>query len=143
MSWVKQYKLLAVEAIQYQGLLCNFLPNLWHALYWSYNVAANHPFQLNILDDVSCLASWPWVSFFILKLNKTLKACFNISALDSDYVTWCYFKSILANNICAAGILSLANFCITLWHWSYYFKESVSVIIPKPGKLAYNTSKAF
>jgi len=40
-------------------------------------------------------------------------------------------------------VFSLANSYITLWHWPHHFKELVSIIIPKPGKLAYNTSKAF
>jgi len=113
MSWVKQRKLPAVEAIRYQGLLCNSLSDLWHALHSSYNAAANRSVQLSILDDVLCLTPW------------------------------CYLKSILANDICASGILSLANSCITLRHWPRYFKESVSVIIPKPGKPAYDTPKAF
>ena len=56
---------------------------------------------------------------------------------------WRYLKSILADDICAFGILSLANSCITLRHWPRHFKESVSVIIPKPGKPAYDTPKAF
>ena len=120
MSWVKQRKLPAVEAIRYQGLPCNSLPELWNALHSSYNAlhssynaAANRSVQLSILDDVLCLTPW------------------------------CYLKSILANDICASGILSLANSCITLRHWPQHFKESVSVIIPKPGKPAYDTPKAF
>jgi len=56
MSWVKQHKLPAVEAIQYQGLPCNSLPDLWHALHSSYNAATNRSVQLSILDDVPCLA---------------------------------------------------------------------------------------
>ena len=35
-------------------------------------------------------------------------------ALGPDYITWYYFKSILADDICASSILSLANSCITL-----------------------------
>jgi len=114
MSWVKQCKLPAVEAIWYQDLPCNSLPDLWHALYWSYNAAANCSVQLDILGDVPCLAPQPWVSFSKLELNKVLKACSNIFAPGPDHVTWHYLKSILANDICAAGILSLANSCITL-----------------------------
>jgi len=52
MSWVKQCKLPAVEAIRYQGLSCNSLPDLWHALHLSYNAAANRSVELSILDDV-------------------------------------------------------------------------------------------
>ena len=114
MSWVKQCKLPAVEAIWYQGLPCNSFPDLWHALYWSYNAAANHSVQLDILGDVPCLASQSQISFSMLELNKALKACSNIFAPGSDHTTWCYLKSILANDICAASILSLANSCITL-----------------------------
>jgi len=143
MSWVKQHKLPAVEAIQYQGLLCNSLSDLWHALHSSYNAAVNRSVQLSILDDVLCLTPWPWVSFSMLEMSETLKACSNVSAPGPDHITWRYLKSILANDICASGILSLANSCITLQHWPRDFKESVSVIIPKPGKPAYDTPKAF
>jgi len=66
-SWVKQRKLPAVEAIRYQSLPCNFLPDLWHALHSSYNATANRPVQLSILDDVPCLAPQPWVSFSMLR----------------------------------------------------------------------------
>jgi len=64
---------------------------------------------------------------------------FNISAPGPDYITWRHLKLILANSTCAVGVLSLANACLSLWHWPRHFKESVSVIIPKLGKLAYNT----
>ena len=81
--------------------------------------------------------------FSLLEMQEALKACFNISAPDPDYITWQYLKIILANNICAVDILSLANACLSLHRWPRHFKESVSVIIPKPGKPAYNTLKAF
>ena len=131
-----------MEAIRYQGLPCNSLPDLWHALHLSYNAAANCSVQLSILDDVPCLAPRPWVSFSMLEMSEALKACSNVSAPGPDHITWRYLKSILADDICASGILSLANSCITLRHWPQHFKESVSVIIPKPGKPAYDTPKA-
>ena len=76
-------------------------------------------------------------------MSEALKACSNVSALGPDHITWRYLKSILADNICASGILSLAQSCITLQHWPRHFKESVSIIIPKPGKPVYDTPKAF
>ena len=75
MSWVKQRKLPAVEAIRHEGLPCNSLPDLWHALHLSYNAAANRSVQLSILDDVPWLAPWPWVSFSMLEMSEALKAC--------------------------------------------------------------------
>jgi len=79
----------------------------------------------------------------LLEMSVALKACSNVSAPGPDHITWRYLKSILADDICAFGILSLANSCITLRHWPRHFKELVSVIIPKPGKPAYDTPKAF
>ena len=114
MSWVKQRKLPTVEAIQYQDLLCNSFPDLWHALHSSYNAAANRSVQLSILDDVLRLASRPWISFSMLEMSEALKACSNVSTPGPDHITWRYLKSILADDICAFGILSLANSCITL-----------------------------
>ena len=37
----------------------------------------------------------------------------------------------------------MANACLSLRHWPRHFKESVSVIIPKPDKPAYNIPKVF
>ena len=132
-----------MEAIRYQGLLCNSLSDLWYALHSSYNTAANRLVQLSILDDVPYLASRPWVSFSILEMSKALKVCSNVSVPGPDHITWCYLKSILADDIYASSILSLTNFCITLQHWPRHFKELVSVIISKPGKPVYDTPKTF
>jgi len=79
----------------------------------------------------------------MLEMQEALKACSNISAPGSDHITWHYLKHILSDDICSSGILSLANSCITLRYWSDHFKELMSIIIPKPGKLAYNTPKSF
>jgi hypothetical protein len=43
----------------------------------------------------------------------------------------------------ARVLLSLGNSCISLGHWPSIFKESVSVIIPKPGKLCHDMPKMF
>jgi len=87
MSWVKQCKLSAVEVIWYQGLPCNSLLDLWHALHLFYNAAANRSVQLSILDDVPCLALQPWVSFSMLEMSEALKACSNVSAPGPDHIT--------------------------------------------------------
>ncbi|PPQ93518.1 hypothetical protein CVT25_005377, partial [Psilocybe cyanescens] len=40
-------------------------------------------------------------------------------------------------------LLSLANACLRIGHWPKHFKESMSVIIPKPNKPSYSAPKAF
>ena len=112
-------------------------------LHQSYNAAANRSIDLSVLDEVSSQATRSWVPFSLLEMQKALKACSNISAPGPNHITWWYLKVILANNTCAASILSLANACLLLYHWPRYFKELVSIIIPKLGKPAYDTPKAF
>ena len=116
---------------------------MWRALYQAYNAAANHFVDLSVLDEIPSQATCFWVPFSILEIQEVLKAYSNVSAPGPDHVTWQHLKLILANNTCTVGILSLANTCLSLHHWPRYFKESVTVIIHKPGKPAYNTPKAF
>ena len=97
----------------------------------------------SVLDEVPSQATRFWVPFSLLEMQEALKACSNVSAPGPDHITWQYLKVILANNTCAVDILSLANACLLLHHWSRHFKKLVSVIIPKPGKPAYDTSKVF
>jgi hypothetical protein len=40
-------------------------------------------------------------------------------------------------------IINVANASINYAHWPGHFKESVSVIIPKPGKPSYDKAKSF
>ncbi len=44
---------------------------------------------------------------------------------------------------CLDVFLTLANACLRVGHWPWHFKDSVSVVIPKPGKPSYSTPKAF
>jgi len=53
----------------------------------------------------------------MLEMSEALKACSNVFTPGPDYITWCYLKSILADDIYASDILSLANSCITLQYW--------------------------
>ena len=143
MSWVKQRKLPVVEAIWFQGQPCNNLPDLWRALHQSYNAAANCSVDLSVLNEVPSQATHSWVPFFLLEMQEALKAYSNVSVPGPDHITWRYLKYILSNNTYAVGILSLANACLSLHYWPRHFKELVSVIIPKTGKPAYDTPKAF
>ena len=128
MSWVKQQKLPAVEAICFQGQPCNNLPDLWRVLHQFYNVVANHSIDLSILNEITSQATHSWVPFSLLEMQKVLKAYSNISALGPDHITWWYLKHILSNNSCAVGILFLANVCLSLHHCIFW-----------TGGLVYNT----
>jgi len=78
-----------------------------------------------------------------LELSQALHACSSTSAPGPDHVTWGMLKHLSANPRIAALFLGVAEACIQVGHWPAHFKESLSVIIPKPGKPSYATPKSF
>jgi len=56
---------------------------------------------------------------------------------------WCHLKTILEQDACLTHITNITDACINLGHWPNYFKQSSTVIIPKPNKLAYDDPKHF
>jgi hypothetical protein len=65
------------------------------------------------------------------------------SEVQARHIMWRHLKLTLALPMCTKVLLALANGCINTGHWLKQFKESTSVIIPKPNKPAYSTPKAF
>ena len=58
-------------------------------------------------------------------------------------MSWSHLKVILKDNVCLSIIISIANTYINLGFWPFYFKRSMTVVIPKPNKASYNSSKLF
>jgi len=56
---------------------------------------------------------------------------------------WSHLKIILKDNNCLGIIISIANTCIDLGFWPSHFERSMIVIIPKPNKASYDSSKLF
>ena len=143
MEWVKQRKLPPCEAIQHKGKPCHQMSDLWDALHETYNAANDRECDLSVLDPLPALPEREWAQFSYNELQDALSACSSRSAPGPDRVTWRHLKQIIAQQDCAEAVLRLANACIRVGHWPKHFKESLSVIIPKPGKPSYSAPKAF
>jgi hypothetical protein len=99
MEWVKQRKLLACEAIQYQGQSCHTLESLWDTLHGTYNAASGWQADLTALDDLDPLPERDWVGFSSCEMFDVLSACSSRSAPGLDHVTWTHLKRILPDSI--------------------------------------------
>jgi len=119
------------------------MDSLWGALDSTYNTASSRPVDLSVLDAVPSLLVWEWRLFSMLELTQALHACSSMSAPGPDHVTWGMLEHLSANLRIAGLFLGLAEACIQVGHWPSHFKESLSVIIPKPGKASYLTPKSF
>jgi hypothetical protein len=143
MEWVKERKNPPCEAIQFNGQSCHDMDALWDALHNTYNSAADRPVDLSILNELRQEPEHEWPVFSQLELKQALDACSSRSSPGPDHVTWRHLKQVLALPVCTKVVLTLANACIETGRWPKHFKESTSVIIPKPNKPSYSTPKAF
>ena len=143
MEWVKQRKLPACKAIQYNGQPCHQMSELWDALYNTYNLASGRGVDLSVLDLLPTLQERDWPPFFALKLTDALSSCLSWSSPGLDHITWVHLKAVLEIEKLVQLLVTLADACIRVEHWPKHFKDSVSVIIPKPGKPTYSTPKSF
>ena len=62
---------------------------------------------------------------------------------NSDKLTWHHLKTILKQDAYLIHIINIADTCINLGHWPSHFKQSSTIIIPKPNKQAYDNPKSF
>ncbi|CAA7270795.1 unnamed protein product [Cyclocybe aegerita] len=143
MEWVKQRKLPPCEAIRNGDQPCHDMDDLWDALHSTYNSASGHEFDASVLDELPDEPVREWADFSEHELLSALKGCSNSSAPGPDHVTWVHLKELLKDKHVLALFIVLANACLRVGHWPRIFKESLSVIVPKPNKPSYSVPKAF
>jgi len=129
--------------MSFWGQPCNNLNSLWGALDGTYNAANGRPVDLSILDAIPPFPVREWRPFAMLELTQALHAYSSTLALKPDHITWGMLKHLSANPHIAGLFLGLAEACLQVGHWPAHFKESLFIIILKPGKSSYITSKSF
>ncbi|CAA7271833.1 unnamed protein product [Cyclocybe aegerita] len=142
-EWVKQRKLPPCEAIRNGDQPCHDMDDLWDALHGMYNLASGREYDTSVLDELPDEPVCEWADFSEHELLSALKGCSNSSAPGLDHVTWVHLKELLKDKHVLALFIVLANACLRVRHWPRIFKESLSVIVPKPNKPSYAVPKAF
>jgi len=132
-----------VEVIQFNRQPCIELNDLWNTLHSSFNSALSHKVDLYLLDKIPDREPVNWTSFAREKLLNAIEKYNNSLAPGPDKLTWGHVKKIVRNKEYITRIINIANVFIKLGHWPHHFKISTTVIISKPNKALYNTSKSF
>ena len=143
MNQVKKQKLLAVELIQFNGQPCIKLENLQNAFHNSFNSIQSHKVNFQLLDEISGKDVKVWALFSRKELINAIEKYNNLSAPGPDKLTQSHIKSIIKNKECIIKFIDIANTCINLGYWLFHFKTSTTVVIPKPNKAMYDSSKSF
>ena len=99
--------------------------------------------DIDILDEIADKPTSPWPSFSKEKFRLALSSCNNFSMPSSDKLMWSHLKITLKDNECLNIIIHITNTYIELGYWPLYFKRSTTIVIPKPNKKLYDSSKLF
>ena len=143
MNWINRCKLLATEAIKFNGQPCIIPDSLWGALHNIFNHTINCQVDVDILNEIKSKTTSLWEPFSIHEFRSAISKYNNLSAPGPDKITWCHLKFVLKQEEYLSNIINIANACINLGYWPNYFKCSLTMIIPKPNKPVYNHPKAF
>src|SRR5262249_20308538 len=85
-----------------------------------------------------------WNDFSQQEFFDALQGCAKNTAPGPDHVTWRLIKRFIKAGPCTSQLITcIANACINVGYWPKHFKQSTSVIIPKPGKDSYSKAKSF
>jgi len=106
-------------------------------------LAQNYQININLLEEIPNKEVTEWASFSKKKLINAIEKCNNSSTLGLDKISWRYLKKIVKNEEYTIKLINIANTCINLDHWPSYFKVLTTVIIPKPNKALYDSTKSF
>lgn len=139
----QKYKLLTIEAIQFNGYPCIKLNNLWQALYQTFSSTQNWNVSIYLLEEIPSKPQLKWLTFSKAEFIDLIKNCSSLSMPGPDHISWCHLKILVTDNNCIINFANITNACIDLSFWPLHFKNSISIIIPKPNKLIYDSLKIF
>ena len=142
-SWIKQRTMPKVPQIKNNGQVVNSLDLLFDKMHEQFAQSALLPAATDFIKGLPQRDIRPWSPFSALKLNDALLTCSNASAPGPSHLYWEYLKLLLKDDQFRTFFLQLANDLIQCGVWPDVFKDSVTVIIPKPNKEDYSKAKSY
>ncbi|KAF8697547.1 hypothetical protein AX14_001349 [Amanita brunnescens Koide BX004] len=123
------------------------IPNIEALFDTMHNHFSNSPAADNISwEAIGNIPQCPVRSFPPISLKEiwdALRPTTNSSAPGPDHVTWRHVKLALSFPETDAALLRIFNLICESGTWPTHFKNSISVIIPKPNKPDYSIPKAY
>ena len=97
----------------------------------------------DVLNEISTSTLSFWLLFSEEEFTSTIVKCNNLSTSGLNKLAWRHLKHILKDKSCLKNIIDIANVCLNIGYWPFHFKISTTIIIPKPNKMLYDSSKLF
>ena len=96
-----------------------------------------------VIDSIPQLPTRSFPAISQKEIWDALRPTTNSSAPGPDHVTWRHLKLALSLPETDVSVMNLFNKVCFTGTWPTHFKESTSVIIPKPNKTDYTIPKAY
>ena len=144
MDWIGPQKMPSMEAITFKGWPCLSSDVIWSTLHTTFDSALDRDTNVSwVFPGLVIRDKHHWLDFSLVEMMETLVQCSGQSTPGPDNLTWTHFKCLVAHEEVTSLFLWIANACLQVGVWPKKLKESMTVVISKPGKLSYNVPKAF
>jgi len=84
MNGIKKYKLLVIQALQFNKQLCIEISDFWQMLHLTFNLAQNHQINLELLDEIPTLSKTNWPLFSNKEFKNIINNCNNLFTPGPD-----------------------------------------------------------
>ena len=119
------------------------MPTLFNTMHAHFSSAINNAVDDSFLDGLHQEPKRTWPQVSLAEIKDMLHLTSNASAPGPDNVTWHHLKAIFDMENVGVSICLLFNNICNSGTWPRWFKESISVIIPKPKKADYSMPKSY
>ena len=142
-SWIKQHAMPKVLQIEINGQFVNSLDMFFDKMHEQFAQSASLPAATDFIEGLPQRDTRSWSQFSVLELQDALLTCSNASVPGPSHLSWEYLKLLLKDDQFRTFFLQLTNNLIHVGAWPDVFKDSITVIIPKPNKDDYSKAKSY
>ena len=142
-SWTKARRPPTYSIVKDSNTPVSSIDHLWDVFNRQFNFSQASPVDWDFVNNIPARDERAFPPISTYEVKTTLQSTINTSAPGTDHVTWRHLKILLSDYEVATAITTLYNRIIDEGIWPSPLKESLSIIIPKPGKSDYSTPKAY
>ncbi|KAF8628979.1 hypothetical protein AX17_005878, partial [Amanita inopinata Kibby_2008] len=119
------------------------LEELWDTLHAQYCETSGTDIDDSIVQDLPSKQECLLFAISKTEIQDALSLCSNVSAPGPDRLTWYHLKHLVNDEPFLHNLAALYNNILDMGVWPSAFKESFSIIIPKPNKPHHDTAKMY
>ncbi|KAF8703070.1 hypothetical protein AX14_014236 [Amanita brunnescens Koide BX004] len=143
LRWTKPPAPPSFSTITDNGRPIPDMSTLFDVMHKHFSSAADNSVSETFLASIPQVPQRLWPLISPHEISEMLALTSNSSAPGPDHITWYHLKQILSQEQVLEAVCLMFNNVCSSSTWPSWFKESTSVIIPKPKKLDYSVPKAY